>query len=260
MKKILLSILITIATMGLLAACGQGEESEQSEQGSEKKKLVMGTSAEFPPFETVDPSNGEFIGFDIDLAKAITSELGYELEIKDMKFDGLIGALQAGTIDFIASGMSATEDRKKNVDFSTEYHHANELFVTTKDSAVKGMDDIEGITVGTQLGSIQEAGAKKLAETTGMKVKTLDRVPDLMQELKAGRIDAVLVDEAVAEGFIKEMDLVGFKNEKTESPGMAIAFPKDKNPELVEEFNKVLKQLEENGELDKLEEKWGIVQ
>ena len=125
--------------MGVLAACGSGEKTteEGTSDNKEAKVLKMGTSAEFPPFETVDPKNGEFVGFDIDLAKAITSELGYELEIKDMKFDGLIGALQAGTIDFIASGMSATEDRKKNVDFSTEYHAANEIFVTTKDSSVK---------------------------------------------------------------------------------------------------------------------------
>ena len=117
------------------------QEIKLTEEGTsdnkEAKVLKMGTSAEFPPFESVDPKNGEFVGFDIDLAKAITNELGYELEIKDMKFDGLIGALQAGTIDFIASGMSATEDRKKNVDFSTEYHAANEIFVTTKDSAFK---------------------------------------------------------------------------------------------------------------------------
>jgi arginine/lysine/histidine transporter system substrate-binding protein len=258
LKKIISVLLMSILLMGVLAACGTTDKG--TSDNKEAKVLIMGTSAEFPPFETVDPNNGEFIGFDIDLAKAITSELGYELEIKDMKFDGLIGALQAGTIDFIASGMSATEDRKKNVDFSTEYLHANELFVTTKDSAVKGMDDIEGITVGTQLGSIQEAGAKKLAETTDMKVKTLDRVPDLVQELKAGRIDAVLLDEAVADGFIKDMDLAGFKNENSASPGMAIAFPKGKDAALVEEFNKVLKQMEENGEFKKLQEKWGISQ
>lgn len=263
MKKMLLTILVAIFTVGVLAACGskddQGAEGTKDTEGTEKKELVMGLSADFPPFETRD-NNGKVIGFDVDLANYIADELGYEIEIKDMQFDGLIGALQSGTVDFVASGMSATEERKESVTFSTEYQPSSEIFITEKDSKVKTMDDLNGAKVGTQLGSIQEQGAKKLAETVDLEVKTLNKVPDLIQELKAGRIDTVLVDKAVADGYMKELDLVGFTNESGTSPGMAIAFPKEVDTALVEDFNKVIKEMEDNGELDKLREKWKIEQ
>jgi polar amino acid transport system substrate-binding protein len=248
MKKFLLSIVMVGLMVGLLAACGQGDK-----QGSEEKKIVMGTSADYPPFETRDNA-GKIVGFDADLAKKIAEKLGYELEIKDMSFDGLIGALQSGTVDFVASGMTATEERKENVDFSTEYIQSEQMFVTLKDSKVKSIDDLEGATIGTQLGSIQEEGAKKLAKKMNIEVKSLNKVPDLIQELKAGRIDAVYLDLAVAQGYVNEADLAGFKDESNETPGMAIAFPKD--GKLVSDFNKVIEEMQKNGELEKLNKQW----
>ena len=122
MKKTILSCMF-IFTLLVMAACGQSnKDGATGEKTSNKKVLTMATSADFAPFESREPS-GKIIGFDIDLANAIADELGYKLEIKDMKFDGLIGALQAKRIDMVISGMSATEKRKKNVDFSTVYNH-----------------------------------------------------------------------------------------------------------------------------------------
>lgn len=250
MKKYLLGMMAVVG-IGMLAACGQADNGNGN--GEEKKKIVMGTSADFPPFETRD-NNGEVIGFDIDLAKQVTEELGYELEIKDMNFDGLIGGLQAETVDFVASGMSATEERKKSVDFSAEYHRSGEMFVTLKDSKIKGMDDLKGAKIGVQLGTIQEEGARKLAETTKIEVKSLNKVPELIQELKSNRIDAVYLDKTVAEGYVKELDLAGFEDESSVSPGMAMAFPK--GSDLVDDFSKVIEEMKENGEIEKLEKKW----
>ncbi|WP_077210968.1 basic amino acid ABC transporter substrate-binding protein [Bacillus dakarensis] len=250
MKKHLKSIGIALMTVGLLAACGQ--EQGQS-NGEEKKVLEMGTSADFPPFETRDNS-GEIVGFDIDLAKAVADELGYELEIKDMSFDGLIGGLQSGTVDFVVSGMSATDERKENVDFSTEYHRSGEMFITLPDSSIKSMDDLAGTKIGVQLGSIQDEGAKKLAEEIDLEVKALNKVPDLIQELKSGRIDAVYLDKTVAEGYVKELGFLGFDDESATTPGMAIAFPK--GSELVDDFSKVIEEMKSNGEIEKLEQEW----
>jgi ABC-type amino acid transport substrate-binding protein len=250
MKKIVVSLIVTIFMVSLLAACGQANEEGQGEQ---TKTLIMGTSADFPPFETRD-NNGEIVGFDIDLAKYITSELGYELEIKDMNFDGLIGALQSDRVDFVASGMSATETRKESVDFSNSYHRSGEMIITLKDSEIKQMENLEGKIIAVQLGTIQEEGAKKLAEQINIEIKALDKVPNLIQELKSGRVDAVYLDKTVGEGYIKELDLAGFDDENEGTPGMAIAFPKDSG--LVEEFNRIIAEMEENGELEKLEQKW----
>ncbi|MGM0843592.1 MAG: transporter substrate-binding domain-containing protein [Bacillota bacterium] len=248
MKKIMTG-LMAVVMAGSLAACGTSDETS----GEGKQTLVMGTSADFPPFETHD-NNGEIVGFDIDLAKHITEELGYELEIKDMNFDGLIGALQADTVDFVASGMSATDKRKENVDFSVEYHRSGEMFITLPESEIESMDDLDGTKIGVQLGTIQDEAAKKLAESIDVEVKALDKVPALIQELKSKRIDAIYLDKTVAEGYIEEVGLKGFDDESSLSPGMAIAFPK--GSELAEDFSKVIEEMKENGELEKLEEKW----
>ncbi|MEH7383089.1 basic amino acid ABC transporter substrate-binding protein [Bacillus sp. JJ1533] len=258
MKKFLLASLITILSVVLLAACGTSDDnSTGSEEGTDTKNvLTMGTSADFPPFETIDEKTGEYIGFDIELAEAIAEKLGYELKIENMDFGGLISALQSERLDFIISGMSATAERKESVDFSTEYHKSGEMFVTLKDSDVKSFDDLDGKKIGVQLGSIQEEGAKKIKEETlkNIEISALNKAPELIQELKAGRIDAVYLDKTVAVGFIKELDLTGFDDPTEASPGMAIAFAK--GSELTEEFNKVLEEMKENGELEALQKKW----
>ncbi|MEK3988912.1 MULTISPECIES: transporter substrate-binding domain-containing protein [Robertmurraya] len=246
-------LLITLILTLVLAACGQNNESGNGEAGEDKKVLTMGTSADFAPFESRNTS-GEVEGFDIDLAKYIADELGYELKIEDMKFDGLIGALQANRVDLVLSGMSATEKRAQNVDFSTQYHHSGEMFITLKDSEVTSLEQLEGKTVGVQLGTIQEEGARKLQETVDFEIKAIDNATILIQELLSNRIDVAYLDKSVATGYINEQGLTGFDDPTTSSPGMAVAFPK--GSELVDEVNQVLKEMEENGKLEELKAKW----
>ena len=123
MKKVILAIMLM---MGLLA-CGKKENAatENKNAAGEEKVLRVGLNAVFAPFEYVE--NGEIKGFDIDLINEIGKNLGYKIEIIDQSFDGLIPALKAGKIDLIISGMSATEERKKSVDFTDEY------FMSTQD-------------------------------------------------------------------------------------------------------------------------------
>lgn len=255
-KKKFLAVVATLFVL-VLSACGQAgnEEPVENADGEKKEVLEMATSADFPPFETMDETTGEIVGFDVDIAKYITNKLGYELDIKDMKFDGLVGALQANRVDFVIAGMSATAKRQESVDFSIEYNRSGEMFVTLKDSDISSIQDLAGKKIGVQLGTIQAEGAKKIAEEVGdLEIKALDKVNDLIQELKTNRIEAAYLDKAVAEGYIKELDLAGFDDPTSSSPGMAVAFPK--GSELVEDFNKVLKEMQENGELDKLKAKW----
>lgn len=244
----------------LLGACGSDTaDSGGSGSGSseEKKVLEMATSAEFPPFESRDAS-GEFVGFDIDLAHHIADELGYELNITDMKFDGLIGALQNDRVDMVIAGMSATDQRRENVDFSSEYHFSGEMFITKKDSEVKSLEDLEGKTVGVQLGTIQEEGANKILEEgdINFELKALDDSGALIQEILSDRIDAAYMDKEVAKGYVEAQDLGAFDDPTTSSPGMAIAFPK--GSDLVDDVNGVLAEMEESGELKELKEKWEI--
>ncbi|TFB21761.1 amino acid ABC transporter substrate-binding protein [Filobacillus milosensis] len=241
---------LSMILLMVLAACGTSEGASE-----EQETLVMGTSADFPPFESFTPE-GEFEGFDIDLAHKIADELGYELEIKDMKFDGLIGALQSDRVDFVMAGMSATDQRKQNVDFSTEYHHSGEMFITNKNSEIHSLEDLEGKTVGVQLGTIQQEGAEKLQEEYNFELKTINQASTLIQELKTGRIDVGYMDKSVAEGYIEEQGLTGFDDPTTVAPGMAVAFPKDS--ELQADVSEVIEQFLEDGTIAELEEKWEL--
>lgn len=253
MKKTLLFFMV-IFTLVVMTACGQGnKEGTQGGKSEDKKVLKMATSADFAPFESRDPS-GKVVGFDIDLANAIADELGYKLEIKDMKFDGLIGALQAKRVDMVLAGMSATEKRKKNVDFSTEYNRSGEMFITLKDSNIKTVDDLKGKTLGVQLGTIQEEGAKELQKKINFTAKPLDNATTLIQELLTKRIDAAYLDKSVATGYIKEQNLTGFDDPTSSSPGMAVAFPK--GSDLVDDVNKALEKMDKNGKLQELKDKW----
>ncbi|WP_341201784.1 ABC transporter substrate-binding protein [Planomicrobium okeanokoites] len=249
-KKSIFFGLLTSAAL-LLGACGDDTSADREE----KKVLEMGTSAEFPPFESIN-AEGDFVGFDIDLANYIADELGYELKITDMKFDGLIGALQNDRVDMVIAGMSATDSRRENVDFSTEYNHSGEMFVTPASSDVKSLEDLEGLTVGVQLGTIQEEGANKILEeeNVNFELKALDDSGALIQEILSGRIDAAYMDKEVALGYLEQQDLEAFDDPTTSSPGMAAAFPK--GSDLVDEVNEVLAEAEESGFLKELQDKW----
>ena len=135
MKKGLLKLVLGTMSILALAACGNTSDTADSsatdsaastattdklQEIKDKGKLVMGTSADYPPYEwhLIKDGKDEIIGFDIDIAQAIADELGVELEVKDMAFDGLIPALSTGKIDMIIAGMNATEERKQSVDFT----------------------------------------------------------------------------------------------------------------------------------------------
>ena len=261
MKKIMSYFFVSILLIGLLAACGTTEkDSTGSSNGSEgnkeaKEKLIMGTSADYPPFEFIDTAKGsDIIGVDADITKAIAEKLGYELEIRDMDFGGLIQALQSGQVDLVASAMSATDERRKNVDFSEIYYTSKHMIVSKKGSGISKLEDLVGKKVGAQLGSIQEEKANELTEEVDFTVENRNRVPELIQEIKAGRFDAAIIEDTVAQGFLdKNEDLEGFTISDADG-GYAIAFPK--NSELTEEFNSVLKEMIENGELDQIIKKW----
>lgn len=254
MKKLYIGIL-SIFIISMLAACGSqaSGEQKQGEESSDKKVLKMATSADFPPFESHN-EKGDIVGFDVDLANKIADKLGYQLEIQDMKFDGLVGALQSGRVDMVMSGMSTTEKRRKNVDFSKQYHRSGEMFIYKKDADIKKLEDLKGKTVGVQLGTIQEEGADKLSKKYGFKVKKVDNANILGQELASNRIDVGYLDKTVAKGYMKSQNLTGFDDPTTSSPGMGVAFPK--GSDLTEKVNNILKELEASGEMDKLKDKW----
>lgn len=216
--------------------------------------LVMATSADYPPYEFIDTSSGseEIVGFDIDIANYITSELGYGLEITNMDFNGLIPALQAGRADFVMAGMTPTEERKQNADFSIIYYDAKNTIVALADSGLTTVESLNGKRVGVQLGSIQEGAAK---EIEGAEVIPLNRINEIVQELKAGRIDAAIIEDTVAKGYVDANPDLAFTVIEDEGPsGSAIAFPK--GSELTTKFDAVLQEMIDSGTMEELVVKW----
>lgn len=257
--KFFLTVLLSaILTVFVVTACGSQTTDTASSPGASAggagKTLIMATSADYPPYEFIDSSSGsqEIIGFDVDIAKALTEKLGYGLEIQNIDFNGLIPALQAKRADFVMAGMTPTEERKQNVDFSAIYYEAKNTIVSKQGSGLTTTESLNGKTVGVQLGSIQEGDAK---EIEGVNIKSLNRINEIIQELKAGRIDAAIVEDTVAKGYIEANPDLEFHEIPGEGEsGSAIAFPK--GSPLLAEFNPVLTEMIENGQIEELVEKW----
>lgn len=256
MKKGIILVLSMILMLGVLSACGTSKNNNGAGDSNAKKVLTMGTSADYPPFESVDTEKSKsIIGFDVDLAKAIAGKLGYQVQVKDMDFSGLIQALKSHQVDFVMAGMTPTADRKKNVDFSDIYYMAKNMIISNKKSNINKLEDLKGKTVGVQLGSIQEGKAKDINKTVSINIVNRDRIPDLIEELKSGRMDAAIIEDTVAKGFLtKETELKGFTLTADPESGSAIAFPK--NSDLTTKFNNELKKMQQNGEIKPLIVKW----
>lgn len=129
------TVAVALTTVSLTAACGGGQTSGEADS----KVLTMATSADYPPYEFVKTEAGteEIVGFDVDIARHIAEELGYELQITNMDFNGLIPALQAGRADIVMAGMTPTEERKQNAAFSDIYYDAKQVIVFPVSVAIK---------------------------------------------------------------------------------------------------------------------------
>lgn len=216
------------------------------------RTLVMVTSADYPPYEFRDTAQGnEIIGFDIDIANYIAQELGFELKIQDTDFSGIIPALQSQRADFAMAGMTPTEERRQNVDFSDIYYEAKNTIVAIQGSNFQQPEDLAGKRVGVQLGSIQETAAREFDDVT---IVPLNRTGEIIQEVKARRVDAAILEDTIATGFVANNPDLEFNTIEAGEGGSAIAFPR--GSPLVADFNRVLQQMQDNGELDRLVNKW----
>ena len=217
--------------------------------------LRVGTAPNYKPFDYKE--DAKLTGLDIDLVNEIAKREGIELTWVEMSFDGLIPALKTGKIDMIASAMSATEDRRKSVDFSDVYYTTKNLYIKKKDNEVlNSKEDLEGKIIGVQLGTLQEPAAKAIKDT---KVQSNESLSVVIMELKEGKIDAVVADKDVSTGYLKEnADLIGFFEEEDGSEGFSFAFDKDKQKEAIEKFNKGLKDLKADGTYDQILTKYEL--
>lgn len=263
MKKILSLVLAGVMVLAL-AACG----SNSSKDSSKKETLVMATSADFPPYEYSE--DGKIVGIDAELAQAIADKLGMELDIENVAFDSIITGVSSGKYDMGMSGMTATEERKKNVLFSDSYAKAVQAVIVSEDSGITSLDDFyttdssgkktvkDGIKIGVQLGTTGDIYATDTVENDGF---TSDHVTeyktgsDAVLALQTGKVNAVIIDNEPAKSFVKANKGLTILDSPYVEEEYAIAFAKD-NTELCKKVNTALNALIKDGTVKKITDKY----
>jgi polar amino acid transport system substrate-binding protein len=193
-------------------------------------KMVVGTSADYPPFEFINEDNA-FDGFDIALMEEVGSRLGVEIEWQDIAFDGLIAALQAGKIDGIIAAMAATPERDEQVDFTINYYEGSDAILAQEGSglAIVAPEEIAGSKIGTQTGTIHEQWVREnLVDTGDMDEANLvryERADQAILDLKNGRLDVVVMDYYAAKSFVEQGGVELILEENLMGESQAIAIP-----------------------------------
>ncbi len=263
MKKFV-KILAVLTVIALLAtsfvACSKKEE----------KVLVMATNAAFPPYEYIDGEG--FAGIDVDIANLIAEELGMTLEIKDVEFGSIIGGVQSGKYDFGMAGMTVTEERLENVNFTTSYANGIQAVIVKADSPYTSFEDFytgfdaegnpagvkEGIKIGVQQDTTGDIYASDTVENGGYGEDNVIRYKtgaDAVQALVAGKVQAVIIDNEPAKAFVAANEGLEILDAEWAREDYAIAIAKE-NTDLLEKINKALAELEKEGKLAEIINKY----
>lgn len=264
MKKTFMKMVLGTMSVLALAACGNTSEPADSaatagssalQEIKDSGKLVIGTCADYPPYEwhLIKDGKDEIIGFDIDIAQAIADELGVELEIKDMDFDGLIPALSTGKIDMIIAGMNPTDERKQSVDFTDIYYTQKDALVIKSEDAenIQSENDLKKASLATQKATIQETYL--LENFPDAALQSVPKWNTAILSLVTGKVDAVLMVETVAKQYVEQnegLEIAGFDVASTPNES-AIAVAKD-NKDFLDAVNDILDEMKESGQIEEL--------
>jgi polar amino acid transport system substrate-binding protein len=254
-KKTLILAVLILAVLSLFVGCKEETDTRLADI-QKAGKLIIGCSADYPPYEFHSLENGQdvIVGFDIDIAKEIAKDLGVELEIKDMAFDGLLAALQAGTIDIVISGMSPTEERRQAVDFSDIYYYATHGVIVRNADETKyeSVSALKNSRLSAQKGTIQVDIAKiqilgmsaAEAERDIDSVKEVASIKNLILDLENNNVDAIVAELPVAQAYVNANPTLALAAPvfRDEDGGSAIAIKKG-NPALVAAIDASLKRL-----------------
>lgn len=216
------------------------------------EKLVVATDTAFVPFEF--QQDGEYVGFDIDMWKAIADDLGWEFELRPMDFSGIIPALQTGQVDAALAGITIKPEREKVIDFSDGYYDSGFLLMVSNDSNVQSPDDLDGKMLAVKTGT---SAADYAAENfTGTELRKFPNIDNAYLELRTGRVDAAMHDTPNVLYYIEtagngEVKAVGSQMMAHE---YGIGFPK--GSDLVGPVNEVLAEMREDGRYDDIYSKW----
>ncbi|WP_415599215.1 ABC transporter substrate-binding protein/permease [Liquorilactobacillus hordei] len=244
--------------MMLLVPLGKVSASNDNylQKVKDKGTLVVGTSADYPPYEFTVKQSGKtnYVGLDIEIAKKFAKNLGVKLEIKNMNFDSLLVALETHKVDAVISGMNPTPERQKSVDFSNVYYRGKQyMLINKKDVALyKNIHSFKNKTIGAQTGSLQYDLVKKQMKNN--QIKGLAKLNDLVIALQSGKVNAVAMEEATAKAFAQNNSSLKVINPEfnvdSSQTGSAMAFPKGATS-LVNAANKTIAEIQKKDLINK---------
>ena len=237
------NLIFSSLTLLVLAGCGN------------PNRVQVATDSGFVPFEFVDETSGELIGFDIDLVTALAEEAGLEVDLHPMEFDGLIAAVHTGRHDIGIAGITITEERKAQVEFSDPYYNAGLIIaVREENDEIASEADLAGKRVGTRAGTTSENYLRE--HHPQAEVVAFPGIVEAYMDLNAGRVDAVLYDVPNVRYYVKQSDDHQLKTvgDVLQGEQYGLVFPKD-SP-LVDRMNAALETLRKNGTYDRIHAKW----
>nr|WP_263312969.1 amino acid ABC transporter substrate-binding protein [Mammaliicoccus sp. Marseille-Q6498] len=251
MKK---GILLIIALIVVLAACGNGNDSKDSSKGKDDKKLVVGTEGTYAPFSYHDKKD-KLTGYDIEVTKAVAKEMGYKVEFKETQWDSMFAGLDSSRFDVIANQVGINKDRKAKYKFSDPYTYSKGVLVVNKNNKdIKSFDDVKG----KKLAQTLTSNYGQLAKSKGAEITKVDGFNQAMDLLQSNRVEGTFNDSVSYLDYKKQKPNAKIKaiEGDAEQSQSAFAFRKNEDDKVVKDFNKALKKLKDNGELEKISKKW----
>lgn len=278
MKKTAMILAVLVLISALFAGCGNsGDDAKGSSAANssatasapessaaegdtasttDDNTLTMATNAFFPPYEYYE--GDDIVGIDAEVGKAIADKLGMEFEISDIEFDSIIPALQSGKADIGMAGMTVTEDRKKNVNFTQSYATGVQVVIVPEDSDITSIDDLEGKKIGCQQGTTGWIYCSDTPENGGYgeeNVTGYSKGSDAVMALLSGKVDCVVIDNEPAKSYVAANEGLKILDTEFTVEDYAIAIAKD-NTELLEKVDAALGELIADGTVQKIVEKY----
>lgn len=233
------------ASESAMTAALDGAQGEALRRIIENGKLIMLTNAAFPPYE-YRTADGQIAGIDVDLGQAIADQIGVELQVVDMEFDSLIPALQSGRGDIVVAGLTITDERSNDVDFSDTYADSKQMIVVpAAGSIVASEADLPGKVIGVQVGTTGEFLASGIA---GAKLSHYKSGLEAAEDLTNGRIDAIVIDVLPAENIVAQNGDLALIDLASSDEQYAVAVAKN-NEDLLEIANDVIAKMQSDGSL-----------
>ena len=247
MKKIAVILSMAMLVCGL-AACG-GDSAKNSDT------ITFGTNAEFPPFEFVASNGviGQYDGIDMAIAQQIAEKNGMTAEIENMEFDSLLIALENGQIDAVIAGMTVTDERKEEADFSTPYYEATQVMIVKEDSDIKKASDMEG----KRICVIQGYTGETCVNDMGYAYEAFKKGTEAVMELVNGKCDVVVIYSATARKYVNDNEGLKIVEDPEAIEGEQYAIDVKKgNTELLDKINKVIEEMLADGTISDLAVKY----